>query len=264
MSKICGKEVSSGVSIDAHGFVLRESIHTSYSSAADLLYLFSIVMVCQALGLPIPERPKPIYSYFPLVSPVKVTDKDGFDLGEDNRIRSIQIKNGALRFEICSALRPGRFLGNHYLAFSVPNRTFIITLDRVYEGIRAARRNKRLLRLSEKNSSQSNALQPKKYPLAAPTTESDFRFQEAENTKGLIKPLSADSSPSSKESFFSRFVRGYMGSSNAATEEREEELNERLTLALSEWFGRQTVYPTNGKIEKVVTTTYGGNVTSHY
>ncbi len=222
----------------------------SHSSSAARLHLFSIVMVCKALGLPIPERPKPIYSYFPLVSPVKVTDKDGFDLGEDNRIRSIQIKNGALRFEICSALRPGRFLGNHYLAFSVPNRTFIITLDRVYEGIRAARRNKRLLRLSEKNSTRSNALQTKSYPLAVPTTtESDFRFQETEKSKGLIQPLSL-ASPSSKESFFSRFVRGYMGSSSAATEEREEELNERLTLALSEWFGRQTVHQTKGSDEE--------------
>lgn len=263
MSKICGKEVSNWDYIDANGVVVSESIHPSNASTAARLDLFSIVMVCQALGLPIPERPKPIYSYFPLVSPVKVTDKDGFDLGEDNRIRSIQIKNGALRFEICSALRPGRFLGNHYLAFSVPNRTFIITLDRVYEGIRAARRNKRLLRLSKKNSSQSNALETKKYPLAS-TTESDFRFQEAENTKGLIAPLPTASPPSSKESFFSRFVRGYMGSSNAATEEREEELNERLTLALSEWFGRQTVHQNYGRIEKVATTKLGGNVTYHY
>ena len=41
-----------------------------------------------------------------------------------------------------AVLRPGRFLGNHYLAFTVPGRTFIITLDRLKNGIRVARRNK--------------------------------------------------------------------------------------------------------------------------
>jgi hypothetical protein len=196
-------------------------------------------MICKTLGLPVPERPKPLYSYLPLVSPVKVTDKDGFDLGEDNRIKNIQIKNGALRFEICSALRPGRFLGNHYLAFSVPNRTFIITLDRVYEGIRAARCNKRLLRQSEKNSARSNFLPAKGSSSALSTTESDFRFQETDSTRRQPQPLAAVSQ--SKESFFSRFVRGYMCPSSTSTKEHEEELNERLTVALSEWFGRQIV-----------------------
>ena len=46
-----------------------------------------------------------------------------------------------------------------------------------------------------------------------------------------------------KENFLSRFVRGYMGASSMTAEEREEELNERLTEALSEWFGRQIVRP---------------------
>ena len=41
-------------------------------------------------------------------------------------------------------LRPGRFLGNHYLAFTVPQRTFIITMDRVWNGVRAARENKKV------------------------------------------------------------------------------------------------------------------------
>lgn len=205
-------------------------------------------MICRTLGLPVPERPKPLYSYFPLVSPVKVTDKDGFDLGEDNRIKNIQIKNGALRFEICSALRPGRFLGNHYLAFSVPNRTFIITLDRVYEGIRAARRNKRLLRQSEKNSAGSSSLPAKGSPSALSTSESDFRFQETDNTRRQPQPLAAANQ--SKESFFSRFVRGYMGSSSTTTKEREEELNEHLTVALSEWFGRQIVQRSKGSDEE--------------
>ena len=41
-----------------------------------------------------------------------------------------------------AVLRPGRFLGSHYIAFTVPIRTFIVTLDRVREGMRAARQAK--------------------------------------------------------------------------------------------------------------------------
>jgi len=42
---------------------------------------------------------------------------------------------------------------------------------------------------------------------------------------------------------FSQFVHEYMGASSMTAEERKEELNERLTEALSEWFGRQIVRP---------------------
>jgi hypothetical protein len=85
-------------------------------------------------------------SFFPIYSPFKVEDNDGFDLGPDNRIKSIYIKDGALRFEMESILRPGRFLGSHYIAFTVPIRTFLITMDRVVNGIQTARRNKRNLK----------------------------------------------------------------------------------------------------------------------
>lgn len=47
-----------------------------------------------------PARPKPLYSFFPIYSPFKVNDDDGFYMGEDNRIKSIEIKDGALQFEV--------------------------------------------------------------------------------------------------------------------------------------------------------------------
>jgi hypothetical protein len=74
---------------------------------------------------------------------VEEDQKDGFNLGEDNRIHTIYIKDGALHFELSAVLRPGRFLGNHYIAFTIPNRTFIITLDRVKEGMKSARKAKK-------------------------------------------------------------------------------------------------------------------------
>jgi len=101
---------------------------------------------CGFLDLPKPERPKPIYSFFPIYSPFKVDDNDGFDLGEDNCINSIYVEDGVLNFEVSSAIRPGKFLGNHYVAFTVPIRTFIVTLDRMRAGIRAARRAKKASR----------------------------------------------------------------------------------------------------------------------
>lgn len=53
-------------------------------------------------GLPMPGRPKPLYSFFPIYSPFKVNDDDGFNMGEDNRIKSIEIIDGALQFEVRS------------------------------------------------------------------------------------------------------------------------------------------------------------------
>ena len=52
------------------------------------------------MGMPVPARPKPLYSFFPFYSPFKVDDNDGFNLGEDNRIKSIGIMDGALHFEV--------------------------------------------------------------------------------------------------------------------------------------------------------------------
>ncbi len=44
---------------------------------------------------------QPLYTYIPLVSPLKKNDNmDGFNLGEDNQIKYIDIKNGKLRIEV--------------------------------------------------------------------------------------------------------------------------------------------------------------------
>lgn len=60
----------------------------------------SIRLFVGSMGLPMPARPKPLYSFFPIYSPFKVDDNDGFNMGEDNRIKSIEIKDGALQFEV--------------------------------------------------------------------------------------------------------------------------------------------------------------------
>ena len=70
-------------------------------------------------------------------------DDDGFYMGPDNCLKSLEIKNGALHFEMQSILRPGRFLGSHYVAFTLPKRTFLVTLERVVRAIRTARKNKK-------------------------------------------------------------------------------------------------------------------------
>lgn len=99
---------------------------------------------CEILNIPKPPERRRIYSFFPLYSPFQLQDDhEGFDLGEDNRIHSLSIHSGTLWFTISTLLRPGRFLGSHYVAFSVPIRTFTLTLDRVRAWLRAAWRAKK-------------------------------------------------------------------------------------------------------------------------
>ena len=44
---------------------------------------------------------KPVYAYIPLVSPLKKDENmDGFNMGEDNQMKSIVIKNGKLCIEV--------------------------------------------------------------------------------------------------------------------------------------------------------------------
>jgi hypothetical protein len=44
---------------------------------------------------------QPLYTFIPLQSPFKEKDKvNGFNLGEDNQIKSIEIKNGKFCFEV--------------------------------------------------------------------------------------------------------------------------------------------------------------------
>jgi hypothetical protein len=59
---------------------------------------------------------QPLYTYIPLVSPLKKNDNmDGFNLGEDNQIKYIDIKNGKLRIEVRLGARGGRVYRGAYV-----------------------------------------------------------------------------------------------------------------------------------------------------
>lgn len=170
------------------------------------------------MELPQPPRPKPIYSFFPIYSPFKVDDNDGFDLGEDNSINSIYIQDGALHFQLSAVLRPGRFLGSHYIAFTVPIRTFIVTLDRVREGMRAARQ--------AKNAAKDGiaAKREKVRTKIEQAIDAELSRTSDRNTAKSVQP---------PKSFFSRFVDGYLQA------ERDFSEKARLTQAIGDFFGRQ-------------------------
>jgi hypothetical protein len=172
---------------------------------------------CDFLNISERRRPKPLYFFFPIYSPFKLEDpeNDGFDLGEDNKVKSIYIKDNALRFEMSAVLRPGRFLGNHYLAFTIPNRTFIITLDRVKEGMRAARKAKQ----AAKAVQEATVRTKHKLPVVH-----DLQDERNHAQLNRVQP----------KSFFSRFVDGYIQA------ERDDANSERVTRAIRDFFGRQS------------------------
>ena len=184
---------------------------------------------CNLFDIQKPPRPQPIYSFFPIYSPFKVTDNDGFDLGEDNCIKSIDIQEGALRFELSAVLRPGRFLGNHYIAFTVPIRTFIVTLDRVKEGMRAARKAKQALKARQRISSDQLRRQ------SAFEHVIDEELQREHDATATMTSANNNNNNKKKKSqlksFFSRFVDGYL----------QENVSEkdRMTNAIRDFFGRQ-------------------------
>lgn len=185
--------------------------------------------------MPVPDKPDPIYSFFPIYSRLKVSDDNaGFNMGEDNRLRQIYIKDGALRLEMRAVLRPGRFLGNHYLAFTLPNRTFIITMDRVKEGIRAARKNKKVADREKKLAAQDTI---DDYLVKRVLTRGRKAASAGSNiilARRLFPfRLNRENRPSPK-SFFTRFVEGY-----TLVERDGDAKNERLTNEISNWFGRQ-------------------------
>ena len=177
----------------------------------------NIRAIYDAANMKMPPRPKPLYSFFPIYSPFKVNDNDGFDLGEDNAIKSIYVQDGALRFEMSAILRPGRFLGNHYLAFSVPNRTFIITLERVKEGIRAARKMKQAAKALEQSSRRK---------------ERKLARQKGPPVLSVLKSTAFPTTKVQPTSFFSRFVDGYL-----QAEDDTESVG--MANAIRDFFGRQ-------------------------
>jgi hypothetical protein len=189
-----------------------------------------------------------------MYSPFRVEDTDGFDLGEDNCIKSINIQDGALRFEMSAVVRPGRFLGNHYLAFTVPKRTFIVTLDRVREGIRSARRAKREKAKWLKQSAGQLGDDDEE-------DEDDWDWMDSwtTNSSGGSRRSSTYTKKvvtvKTPKSFFSRFVEGYNEAGGSGKVEEETitttttstTRNEGLSMAISDWFGRQQPEIKNGK-----------------
>ena len=146
---------------------------------------------------------------------------------------SLYIKDGALRFEMRSVLRPGRFLGSHYIAFSIPIRTFIVTLDRLVEGIRSARRvkkaAKRALLSPDRNVRRNQLLHRISLDRAGDVLLglNSVRATPASYSVANKKPKI--------KSFFSRFIDGYLQA------ERDEAKKERLTNAIQDFFGRQGI-----------------------
>ena len=195
--------------------------------------LQSIGTICRALTIEPPSRPSPLYTFFPIYSPFKLQDDDGFDLGEDNSVTSLYIKDGALRFEMRSVLRPGRFLGSHYIAFSIPIRTFIVTLDRLVEGIRSARKVKkasqRTLFSSDRNVQSKYWLRRINFDRAG-----DVLLALINGRLNRTSYSTSNKKPKIK-SFFSRFIDGYLQA------ERDEAKKERLTTAIQDFFGRQGI-----------------------
>jgi hypothetical protein len=192
-------------------------------------------VVYEALGMPPPKRPEPYYSFFPIYSPFKVNENAGFDMGEDNQLRKIFIKDGKLRFEMRSVLRPGRFLGSHYLAFTLPMRTFIITMDRVKEGIRVARKNKKIAAREKRLLQDMNGGSGKVVDLDVSGRRILQSVREFASRRRIFPSTFRLKAQQPKpKSFFARFVEGY-----TLVEREGEAKNEQLTNEISNWFGRQ-------------------------
>jgi hypothetical protein len=241
----------------------------------------SVEAFCDVLHLKKPKRPEPIYSFFPIHSPFKTVEegqKDGFNLGEDNRIHTIYIKDGALHFELSAVLRPGRFLGNHYIAFTIPNRTFIVTLDRVKEGIKSARKAKKAAEERKKKEQAEQAAELFKQLLfSAQHQQEHERFAvvdphvlqrqqlETDEKYGLVIPdreddasedTATDSGSSSNnrrtsqpKSFVGKFIDGYLQADRFHDEKQRKAAIEAAIAAIdgSKWtapirdfFGRQS------------------------
>lgn len=200
----------------------------------------SINELRKKVKLPPMPKPKPIYSYIPIHNPFQKDDDDdtgGYYMGEDNILNSIYVKDNCLRFEMTSVLRPGRFLGSHYLAFTVPEKSLIITLERVKNGMRAARRRKKALAALKKSIAKESG---RKAHQAEDALALDDITAIDEALEEEIAELEDDkeNKPPGK-SFISRFVDGYLQASPT------EDNREKLAVAISDWFGRQGNSQTN-------------------
>lgn len=132
-----------------------------------------------------------------------------------------------------SVLRPGRFLGSHYIAFSIPIRTFIVTLDRLIEGIRSARKVKKA---SQRTLFPSDRNVQNKHWLRRISFDRAGDVLLALNNGRLTRTSFSTSNKTPKiKSFFKRFIDGYLQA------ERDEAKKERLTTAIQDFFGRQGI-----------------------
>ena len=150
-----------------------------------------------------------------------------------------------------SFLRPGRFLGNHYIAFTVPNRTLILTVDKVKEAMKDARKNKRLAELAAREVRRLGRAKNKKdggdvdvvlesntgQVMISPAGKVRIQRLEEELQATIQEEMilrEFDDGP--EGNFFSRFVEGYSG---AVNEERDLETKSRLGLSIADFFGAQ-------------------------
>ena len=90
-------------------------------------------------------------------------------------------------------------------------------------GIRAARKSKREAAERRKAKLQTNT-----------KGQNDKEFRFADVRRAQAQPALKKKIMKAKKSFFSRFVEGYLGGVK-----NEAVRNDRLTFAISEWFGRQ-------------------------
>ena len=224
----------------------------------------NIKATCRRFKMKEPERPPPLYTFFPL--PLK--EKTGYYLGEDNMIKSLYVKDEALRCEISAVVRPGRFLGNHYIAFTVPQRTFIITVERIREGMRVARKNKLAADAAKEalaKASRQKVLQA--YDKLVAESVSDMEIDD-DTPRLEPPPISIDDLRTELEliefpepehdpfadrpGFFGRFVEGYLGANADPSAEEDEVLDERLASAISDWFGRQGKTPRLSLVDRAM------------
>lgn len=127
----------------------------------------------------------------------------------------------------------------------MPNRTLILTLDRVKEGMRNARRNKRLAELAAREVKQIATAKELQSSPNRPTIspEGRARIQRLEKEMkatiqedAILREMDEKSSQENGKSFLSRFVEGYAG---AMREELDMEMNARLSTSISNFFGSQ-------------------------
>lgn len=127
----------------------------------------------------------------------------------------------------------------------MPNRTLILTLDRVKEGMRNARRNKRLAELAAREVKQiatAEELQSSA-KISTISPEGRVRIQRLEKEMkatikedAILREMDEKSNKENGKSFLSRFVEGYAG---AIREELDMEMNARLSTSISDFFGSQ-------------------------